>query len=331
MDPQAEWPDYVKQVRAEAAQVRLKGARWKRRRVRGDGPLLVSVVKDEIDRLPMLLDHYRAAGIQQFVIIDNDSRDGSWAFLTAQPDVHAYRMERAYNGERKQGWIHRVITTYGRDRWYLCVDADEHIVFDGSSRHTLADLAALMDSRGIRRVRGMLVDMYARGPLLKFTLDADRPLHESFAWFDSDSHLEQKMPRMVSRKGGPRRRCMSTQAHPLNPELTKYPMFRLQPGEIMANPHHIYPYPPNFDSPCFLGILHFKFLPGLMERVHTAIREGNYWNDSAEYRAYRACLERDPDLALEYPGSLRYQSPDSLLDAGLIEPVPWASGRTASP
>ena len=66
----------------------------------------------------------------------------------------------------KQGWINRAIATYGRGRWYVSADADEHLVFDGAGPRTLRDLVAFAERRGLSRVRGMLVDMYGPGPVL---------------------------------------------------------------------------------------------------------------------------------------------------------------------
>ena len=57
----------------------------------------------------------------------------------------------------------------GYDRWYLHVDADERLVFDGAPAagrpgRGLADLVAFAAARGLRRLRGMLVDLYPPGP-----------------------------------------------------------------------------------------------------------------------------------------------------------------------
>lgn len=316
-------PDYVNDVYEETARLKLKGLWRNRRRFKHNSPILVSVIKNEINHLPHFLGHYRDLGIRQFVILDNGSQDGSVEFLSAQPDVHMYYVDRPYTWARKQGWVHKIITAYGRQNWYVCVDADEHLVFDRSEHRSLGELASLMDRLAIRRVRGMLIDMYAGGPMLHYSVQSDRPLHESFSLFDTDSYEERQVARMVSRKGGPRRRCLSTVDTDLDPELTKYPLFRLRRGEVMANPHHLYPYPENFQSPCYLGILHYKFLPGLMRRIDTAIAEGNYWDESAEYKAYRACLKAAPNMSLEYEGTARYRSPENLIQSGLIEPVNW--------
>ncbi len=50
--------------------------------------LLVFVTqRNERPRLPHFLDYYRSLGVGHFLIVDNDSDDGSRDYLAAQPDV----------------------------------------------------------------------------------------------------------------------------------------------------------------------------------------------------------------------------------------------------
>lgn len=323
MNDSASVPEYVRAVREEADSVHLVPVRLQRVPRPDHGPVLVSVVRDEIDHLPALLDHYRGLGVPHFVFLENGSGDGTADFLARQPDVDVYRVDRPFDWVRKQGWIHRVVREYGWHRWYVCVDADEHIVYAGCETHTLSDVMAAMERLGVRRVRGMLVDMYAHGPVLAYRQDPGRPLGECFNLFDGAGYEERRVPRMISRRGGPRRRCFSSEDLEIDPELSKYPLFRLEPGEVMANPHHIHPYAANFNSACYLGILHYKFLPGLMARIRSAIESESYWQGSLEYKAYQSVLKASPELVLAYDGSRSYRGPDSLLRAGLIEPIEW--------
>ena len=123
----------------------------------------------------------------------------------------------------------------------------------------------------------------------------------------------------MSRKGGPRRRAFG-----VDPELTKYPLFHIRAGELVSSPHHLHPWPENYRSDCFLGLLHDKFGPCFRAHAERAAAEGNYWQESLEYRATLAVLERAPGLALAYHGSRRYRGPSDLVAAGLIAPIPWA-------
>jgi hypothetical protein len=317
-------PDYVQAVRREMADVRFREVRLSEHPLPPPAsPILVCVLRNEADRLPDMLRHYREGGIRRFCFIDNGSTDGSVAFLAAQPDVDLLERRGRFEWRLKQGWINSAIARYGAGRWILCADADEHVVFEGFGRRGFPDLAAEMDRRGIRRVRGVLLDMYGPGALLRSHYPPGGRLLDSYPHYDAAGYDEQRFREIVSVKGGPRRRAFSAVDPAFNPELTKYPLFRPEPGEIMANPHHVWPYEGNFASPRHLAILHFKFLPNITSRIRTALAEGSYWDGSSEYRAYHEAFRRDPELSLHGPGSRRFTSAEQLVAEGLIAPVGW--------
>jgi hypothetical protein len=162
----------------------------------------------------------------------------------------------------------------------------------------------------------MLLDLYPPGPVLK----AGGPAH---TLFDGTGYRRRETNHLNSVRGGPRARALASAEFPLDPELTKYPLFRVAPGDVAANPHHLWPYRENYKSPCYLGILHHKFGGDLRRKVRRAIRDGNYWDDSFEYRAYRAAFAANPELSLEYEGSRTYRTPADLVECGLVEPVDW--------
>ena len=317
-------PDYVADVIKEASDVSLKLISQATRAADSENPILISVIKNEVRLLPDFLRHYRALGVERFVILDNGSDDGSVELLSSQSDVDCYAVHRRFRWPEKQGWINRVVSEYGHDEWYLYADADEHMVFSGSEEYSFRDLIGFAKALGVTRVRGMLIDTYADGPILSYDLKDGQSLKGAFPFFDSDSYVEDRYREIISRKGGPRPRRFTHGDGKFNPEMTKYPLFQLQPGELMANPHHIYPFEGNFDSPCVIGMLHYKFLPGFVEKIKRAIKDKTYWDGSSEYRRYLTALKREPDLSLMYSGTRRYQTSEDLVAAGLIERIDWS-------
>ncbi len=293
-------------------------------------PLLIAVLRDEAAGVADFLAHYRRLGVTRFALVDNGSADATPRLLAAEPDVDLWSVARPFQG--KQGWIMALIGHYGLDRWYLQVDADERLVFDGMEQgRGIADLVRLAEARGLRRLRGMLVDMYAPGPLLpqKSGPEESGPeksgpeaaaLADRFPLFDGAGYDETLVLGRISRKGGPRRRCFPG----VDPELTKYPLFHIREGEVTACPHQLYPYPDNYASDCWLGLLHYKFGADFREKAERARAEGNYWAESREYVRYLEALAADPGLSLAHPGSRRYTGPAALVAAGLIARLPWA-------
>lgn len=311
-------------VSQEAAQVDFSvphvTARWP---ANPRSPILISVIKDEIQLLPDFFTHYRRLGVSRFVMIDNGSVDGSQEYCAEQPDADVHCVHRLFLWPQKQGWITRAIADYGLDRWYIYVDADERLVFDGWRSRSLTELAEWADIRGLSRVRGMLIDMYSDEPVLEAHWPKGRSLSQAYAFFDTDGYTEVTLPHIVSCHGGPRRRMFGIVDPDFNPEMTKYPLFRPSAGEIMINPHHFYPYDKNLNSACYIGLLHYKFLPDFMKKIETAIKCNTYWNDSYDYRTYLQGFINDPKLTFKYSGSGRYKTERSLKDAGLLAEIDW--------
>ena len=112
--------------------------------------------------------------------------------------------------------------------------------------------------------------------------------------------------------------------HPdFKPQLTKYPMLRLDPGEVFVNPHFMWHYDKNFASDRFLGILHFKFLPDFPKKMDRAIKEANYWRNSFEYQRYNSVLSGGGDLTFMGGDTEVYKGPASLVRCNLISPISW--------
>ena len=331
--PPGRLPEWERSVLAEAAAAALRPLARATRPHDPATPALVAVLRDEVRRLPRWLAHYRGLGVTRFAIVDHGSKDGTAARLAAEPDVDLYAVDRPFWG--KHGWISALIARMGYGRWYLHVDADERLVFDGAAEdgrpgRGLADLVALAEARGLRRLRGMLVDLYPPGPLCRPEDAAEAAAgvpgeRRGEMLFDAAGYDEALCLERVSRKGGPRRRVLG-----LEVELTKYPLFRLDPGELASSPHHLYPYPENWRSDCLAGLLHDKFGPGFRAHAARAAAEGNYWRESLEYRTTLAALARDPGLSLAGPVSRRYRRAADLVAAGLIAPIRWPA-RAGSP
>ena len=109
------------------------------------------------------------------------------------------------------------------------------------------------------------------------------------------------------------------------PQLTKYPVFRLDAGDIYSNPHHVWPYEANFSSACYAAVLHYKFHGDWTNRVARAVADKNYWDGSREYRAYAEAIARKPGLTLWTEGeSERFTASSDFVSLGLIEPIDWS-------
>lgn len=312
-------PDYVQYVFRKSLNLKLNKLKETTVKSTEEAPILICVLKDESIMIDEFMRHYRELGVLEFIFIDNGSQDGTVEYLTDCQDVTLYQTLDKFIWTDKQAWINYAINQRGLNRWYLYVDADELLVYDNCEHHKLCDLTRFLDEKGITRCRGMLIDMYAQDEILKARYESGK-LYESYPYYDANGYNDQRFSVFLSRKGGPRKRALC-QGSNINPELTKYPLFRLSDGEVFANPHHIWPHEKNFISPCYLGLLHFKFLPGLMAHLEKAVEDGIYWDNSSEYSAYLKALKENPHLSLIFENSQRYTSSQDLIKNRLLSPI----------
>lgn len=283
-------------------------------------PRCIVVVRNEIHRLPEFLRHHRELGVTAFAAVDNGSTDGSFEFLQRQADVDLWRADELFSTDVKHGWINFLVDNYGRDRWYLLADADEHVVYDGAPDIGIATFIDDMTRLGQSQVRGMLVDMYAPGRALAAHRAAHVAMRDAFPLFDAVGYDEQRLEKLTARRGGPRARVFDAIEPGFKPQLTKYPLFRPGSDGLFLSPHYNWPRASAVEDVCKLGILHYKFDVDALLRVGKIAEEKRYWNESFEYQVYRDALRMDPALTLATPFSVRYDGPRSLVRAGLIAP-----------
>ena len=250
----------------------------KRRSARQD-PIVICVMRDEKERIEFFFDHYRNLGIKHFVILDNDSVDGTVEYLLEQKDTDIFSVKRAFSEGRKQGWINRLLCLYGFDRWYLYVDAEELLEWPERSQYNLKHLLNILETNGINRVGAIMVDMYPGEEIFKQELSS---FDINSFYFDKDSYYTIKEGEKTIYTGGPRKRVFNMECW-----LSKYPLFKLQSGEMMISAHYLYPYHPHRKYPFLLALLHFKFLTTKdLEKTKRYVKEKNHTNNSIELKRY---------------------------------------------
>lgn len=128
--------------------------------------LACSVFRNEAPRLPAFLAHYRRLGVSAFFMVDNGSSDGGPAFLADQPDVVLWRSGLPFHQANfGSAWFELLLRRFGRKRWWVMADADEHLVYAGSEQMGLPELCRRMEAAGRRALPGLLLDMYGPGPV----------------------------------------------------------------------------------------------------------------------------------------------------------------------
>ncbi|PRT03972.1 glycosyltransferase family 2 protein [Bacillus wiedmannii] len=284
-----------------------------------EGPILVTVVKNEIKRIQTFLNHYRSIGFQRFVILDNNSNDGTHEWLCNQPDCDVFCTEEPYSTHKREGWINRLLSHYGFNQWYLVVDSDEHFVYPGIEQEDINYFISLIKDKGYERIRSVMLDMYPKDNIIldKKENSENEDYVAEYSYFDKTNYkvLEVHEGLMVS--GGPRERIFN-----LKVCLTKHPLFYFRKGDIQGHSHFPYPYKKNKSLPCFSALLHYKFLNSDLNKYKQRVEEGNFYNGSEEYKQYLQLFGDNKDnFTFFYQGSAKYENSKSLLQVEIIEEI----------
>ncbi len=280
---------------------------------------LVFVVRNERALLPSFLSYYRTLGVTRFICVDDASTDGTAEFLVAQADVDVWTSSVRYkDAARGRAWRQQLFNLYGRDRWYVNVDADEFLVYANSEERNLWSVVDALDELGQKRLAAPMVDMYPFD-LQSAGLDklADFKPWQVADHFDGTGYELRIKRRAPSLRGGPRRRAFNDYL-----ELMKYPLiFWDEDADLGTSIHQPLPYDRNFIPPMG-ALLHFKIFSDFENRARLAVEGGQYFNNSAAYRAALSKLETDGELRFADENSVKYIGATQLMRLGFFVEIP---------
>lgn len=316
-----------------------------------DEIVAVGKLRNEMLRLPDFLRHHRRLGVERFLAIDDRSDDGTREFLLDQPDVHVFEIREPFAESRGGArWTSAVLDQFAPGRWALTLDADELFVYPGCESIDLRSLCRHLESTGADCMTAEMVDMYPRWLGGPERYRAGESLVTFCPYFDSDTYAKRRRRGFPTHYliGGARARLFYDEPMPAKiaiydalvrllephglarllpavditrwepPLLTKVPLARWLPGRRYIAAGHLMA-PPGKPGDVTGALLHFKFLHDFTDKVATAVREGNYYRGSVEYRRYAERLAQDPSFELTYPGSRIYKSSHDLVSYGLMQ------------
>jgi hypothetical protein len=300
--------------------------------IRAGDVLAFVTLRNEMQRLPEFLAHYRRLGVVHFLMVDNLSDDGSADFLRIQPDVSLWSAPGSYRASRfGMDWLGALLLRHGRGHWCLCVDADELLVYPHCDSRDLGELTAHLDARGVAGMGALMLDLYPQGPLDRGPDTGN--LTERLPWFDAGPYhcqiLQPRRNRWV--QGGVRKRVFFTQRPERAPTLNKLPLIRWHWRYAYVNStHSMLPARLNdlYDGPgesrlCGV-LLHSKFLPDVAARSAEELERRQHFADPDAYSAYHRALTAAPDLW--HAGSVRYGGWRQLVELGLMAGGDWPGG-----
>ena len=300
--------------------------------IRPDDLLVFSPLRNEKIRLPYFLDYYRNMGITHFLMVDNDSSDGSLDYLAEQPDVSVWHTSASYKRARfGVDWLNWLQSQHGHGHWCLVVDPDEFLIYPFCDTRPLRALTDWLDASSIRSFSAMLLDMYPKGRLDEQPYRTGQDPIEIANWFDSGNYTLKRngIYGNLWIQGGPRRRVFFADRPAKAPALNKIPLVKWDRRFVYASSTHmLLPRGLNQVYDEWGGekasgiLLHAKFLDTFDTKAREELDRRQHYAASVEYKAYADRMKDDPELWCTW--SEKYINWRQLEILGLMSKGNWA-------
>jgi hypothetical protein len=292
-----------------------------------DAHVVLAVVRNEMLRLPYLLDWYRRLGFDQFIFVDNNSKDGTGEYLAGQPNSFVFFTKESFGqsgGGAGLGWKNFLLDQFCPGRWVIVADADELLVWPGSENETIRDLTGRFDAEGAECLMAMLLDMYSEKPFGRIGYTTGAPFLDFCPWFDPGPYKNIRVKRFPFREyyGGVRARLFQSLPfvafHP--PTVSKVPLLKWRQGQRFTRAQHSLKEPMKL-APMRAALLHFKMFDDLPEKCRVEPARGQYFAHGREYLALAMAIERAPNHSFFDPEiSRRYRDTKQLVQARVMHP-----------
>jgi hypothetical protein len=319
-------------VRAWRRGRELKAVQDRTLLLRPDAIVLLSTLRNERVRLPYFLRYYRDLGVDHFLIVDNNSDDGSREYLEKQKDVSLWTAKGSYKRSHfGVDWLNHLQRRHCDGHWCLTVDVDEFLIYPFCETRPLRALTDWLDASAIRSFSAMLLDMYPKGPVNAQPYAEDQDPFEIAQYFDSGNYAIKRNTWQGNLwiQGGPRARVFFADAPADAPALNKTPLVKWHRSYAYeSSTHMLLPrglnlvYDQSGGEKASGCLLHAKFLDTFSVKAAEEMERRQHYANSAEYKAYAEGLAAQPDFWCKW--SEKYINWRQLEILGLMSKGNWA-------
>lgn len=250
-----------------------------------DKVILIATTNNDIKKIKRLFEHYRSIGITNFAILDNQSLDGTFEWVSEQSDVDLFNVGVEFQATRHASWYTRVIAYYGINRYYLIVDSDEFFIYKNCEKIDINQYIEELKQYNYNTVRSFLLDMYGDDSF--YEKGEEEHFVEECRYFDRSTYIQKKKNYPFPIEGGVRKRLMG-----VSPQLAKYSLVEFSEGDFYL-PHFPLLMNPKCSEKLETILLHYKFLPSDIQKYDQYIAKKIHHEDSKEYLSYQDYLETE--------------------------------------
>lgn len=293
-----------------------------------DELVVVCLLRDGRPWIKSFIEHYQDLGVKHIVFLDNGSTDGTPEAARDYENVTVLSTNlpfKRYQMAMKQYLMER----FCRNRWSLCVDADELFDYPYSDVIGLDEFLGYLGERSYTAVAAQMLDMFSEEPLADVAPDGtDEPLKELYRFYDlsnvrrqrySESPIAEAVGNVPANeeisilRGGVQETVFNSRAL-----LTKHPLVFMDERVVpMDGTAHGVSNARIADVSCVL--FHYKFTPRLYEQVRRAVRLENYMKDSRKHKKHFEVLEKTEALQLVGETSRELRDVNELVNCQFLD------------
>lgn len=314
-------------------------------KVEVQGVPLFSIMRNEKYFLSHFLSHYRSIGIKSFLVYADRCDQEFLEMLKSHRDVSILTSSRVkYNDiisfdasketTRFSHFLKELLSnSILRNRWHIVVDADEFLILPPPVQ-SIPDYVDVLSSAGMNYCFAPMVDFYPR-TLRERNFPVSLPPLLGSPYFDSGRYhrLDTATGKVASTNHGVRERILAYLARNATDQLSalgikvgdlkrpvnyKFPLLRTS-NEITRRGAHWISKVHSIGKSATLA--HFKYYPDLDAKIESALKEGQYHNNSMQYRLLKVALGALNDVDLVFEKSVKYTSPEDLISADVMQRI----------
>ena len=158
------------------------------RQIPASGVLCMALAHNEMNRVEDFLRHYRSLSVVHFLILDDNSTDGTAEYLRTQSDVTLFAPQGTTYREHKVVWRSDILDAHASGRWVVVPDLDELFVYPHCDFRRIDALAAHLDCEGAEAMFTPMVEMYADAPLNRVVYQPGQSMLAAFPFFDAGGY-----------------------------------------------------------------------------------------------------------------------------------------------